>query len=180
MEIISLFSGCGGLDLGFEKAGFKVTWANDNSKSVWKTYESNFTDVKLIKKSLHKVVLNDLPKSFLGIIGGPPCQSWSNAGNGKGIDDPRGALFYDFIRILKEKRPLFFVAENVEGILSKRNRKAFEKIITLFNESGYRISCPVLNAADYNVPQNRKRLFIVGYRKDIGIQFKAPKKKRVG
>lgn len=176
MEIISLFSGCGGLDLGFEKAGFKIIWANDNSKSVWKTYESNFPGIRLIKKSLHKVGLADLPENFVGIIGGPPCQSWSNAGNGKGIEDPRGALFYDFIRILKEKRPLFFLAENVEGILTKRNRRAFEKILELFDEAGYQISCPVLNAADYDVPQNRKRVFIVGYRNDVRIKFDAPKK----
>jgi DNA (cytosine-5)-methyltransferase 1 len=178
MEIISLFSGCGGLDLGFKKAGFKIIWANDNSKSVWSTYESNFPNVKLEKKSLSKVRLKDLPETFLGIIGGPPCQSWSIAGNRKGINDPRGALFYDFIRILKEKKPLFFLAENVEGIRTKRNRKAFDKILEMFDNAGYEISAPVINAVDFNVPQNRKRVIIVGYRKDTGIKFVPPQKRK--
>jgi DNA (cytosine-5)-methyltransferase 1 len=176
MKIISLFSGCGGLDKGFEKAGFEIIWANDNSKSVWQTYESNFPGVHLSKKSLRKVTLTDLPENFLGIIGGPPCQSWSNAGNGKGVNDPRGALFYDFIRILNDKKPLFFLAENVEGILTKRNREAFDKIINLFDKAGYHLETVTVNAADYNVPQNRKRVFIIGYRNDMKISFKAPRK----
>jgi DNA (cytosine-5)-methyltransferase 1 len=176
MKIISLFSGCGGLDLGFKKAGFKIIWANDNSKSVWSTFESNFPKTFLCKKNLRKVKLTDLPENFFGIIGGPPCQSWSNAGNGKGVNDPRGQLFFDFIRILKEKKPLFFLAENVEGILSKRNKKAFDNIINLFDKSGYTISCVTLNAADFNVPQTRKRVFIVGYRSDMNIKFNVPRK----
>ncbi|NQZ77389.1 MAG: DNA cytosine methyltransferase [Ekhidna sp.] len=177
MKIISLFSGCGGLDLGFKNAGFKTIWANDNANSVWETFEKNFPGVYLSKKSLVDIKSDDIPDDFLGIVGGPPCQAWSNAGNGKGFGDKRGALFLDFIRIIDEKKPLFFVAENVEGILSKRNIASYEIIKeTLENAGdGYNLSIKVLNAANFGVPQNRKRVFIVGYKKEMNRCFIFPK-----
>ena len=109
MKIISLFSGCGGLDLGFEKAGFEIPVANDYDKTIWSTYKVNHPKTKLIEGDIRQVTKVDMEKylngEIDGIIGGPPCQSWSEAGALKGIDDERGQLFFDYIRILKEFSP---------------------------------------------------------------------------
>jgi DNA (cytosine-5)-methyltransferase 1 len=109
-----------------------------------------------------------------GIIGGPPCQSWSEAGAMRGIGDKRGQLFYDFIRILADKQPKFFLAENVSGMLLATHRNALENIKSMFRECGYNLSFQLLNVSDYGVPQDRKRVFFVGYRTDLGIEFEFP------
>ena len=173
MNIISLFSGAGGLDLGFEKAGFDTVWANEYDKDIWETYEKNFPHTKLDRRSITKIPSNEVPEA-LGIIGGPPCQSWSEAGSLRGIDDHRGQLFFEFIRLLKDKKPLFFLAENVSGMLAGRHGEALDNIKKLFKESGYRLSFKLLNAHDYKVPQDRKRIFFIGYREDLGIKFEFP------
>jgi len=173
MNIISLFSGAGGLDLGFEKAGFNTIWANEYDKDIWETYEKNFPHTTLDRRSITKIPSIEVPEA-LGIIGGPPCQSWSEAGALRGIDDKRGQLFFDFIRLLKDKKPLFFLAENVSGMLASRHSDALENIKKLFKESGYRLSFKLLNAHDYKVPQDRKRVFFIGYREDLGIEFEFP------
>lgn len=173
MNIISLFSGAGGLDLGFIKAGFKVVMANEFDNKIWDTYEKNHS-VPLIKEDLRDIESKDFPDCD-GIIGGPPCQSWSEAGSLKGIDDKRGQLFFDYIRILKDKQPKFFVAENVSGMLAKRHSEAVENIFTMFEEAGYDVYMETLNAHDYGVPQDRKRVFYIGFRKDLNIKdFKFP------
>ena len=107
-------------------------------------------------------------------IGGPPCQSWSNAGKGRGFDDPRGKVFLTFINILREKHPLFFVAENVKGIMAARNMDSFHKIEQSFKDAGYNIWVKCLNANDYNVPQNRERVFFVGFRSDLDVDYHFP------
>lgn len=173
MKIVSLFSGAGGLDLGFEKAGFNIIWANEFDKDIWETYEKNFPHTELNKKSIRDVELGDIPECD-GIIGGPPCQSWSEAGKLRGIKDKRGQLFFEFIRILRDKKPKFFLAENVSGMLAPRHREAIKYIQDLFRESGYRLSFKLLNAADYWVAQDRKRVFFVGYRDDLGMEFQFP------
>jgi DNA (cytosine-5)-methyltransferase 1 len=173
MNIISLFSGAGGLDLGFEKAGFNTIWANEYDKDIWETYEKNFTHTKLDRRSITKIPSDEIPET-LGIIGGPPCQSWSEAGSLRGIDDHRGQLFFEFIRLLKDKKPLFFLAENVSGMLASRHTDALENIKQLFQESGYALSVKMLNAHDFKVPQDRKRVFFIGYRNDLGIEFEFP------
>jgi DNA (cytosine-5)-methyltransferase 1 len=173
MNIISLFSGAGGLDLGFEKAGFHTVWANEYDKDIWETYEKNFPHTTLDRRSITKIPASDIPDA-IGIIGGPPCQSWSEAGSLKGIEDHRGQLFFDFIRLLKDKKPLFFLAENVSGMLASRHSGALENIKKLFKESGYTLSFKLLNAHDYKVGQDRKRVFFVGYREDLGIKFEFP------
>jgi len=175
MNIISFFSGCGGLDLGFKKAGFNIIWSNDNAESVWKTFEKNFPETYLCKNSIKKIGLLDIPDNIIGIIGGPPCQSWSVAGRGRGLKDKRGLLFFDFINIIEQKQPHFFVAENVEGLLSKRNEGAFSLIKSYFERAGYNVKPILLNASEYGVPQNRKRVFFVGYRYDVPMKFEAPK-----
>ena len=173
MKIVSLFSGAGGLDLGFEKAGFKVIWANEFDKDIWETYEKNFPQTELNKKSIRDIELDEIPECD-GIIGGPPCQSWSEAGKLRGIKDKRGQLFYEFIRILRDKKPKFFLAENVSGMLAPRHRDAITYIQALFKESGYTLSFKLLNASDYWVAQDRKRVFFIGYRDDINKEFQFP------
>ena len=174
MKLASLFTGAGGLDLGFEKAGFNVVWANEYDPTIWETFEYNFPKVKLDKKSIVDISASEIP-NVEGIIGGPPCQSWSEAGAGRGINDKRGQLFFEYIRILKEKQPLFFLAENVSGILLLRHKEAFEKILKQFSEVGYEISYKLLNANDYGVPQDRWRVIIIGYHKNkLGFPFEFP------
>ena len=172
MNIISLFSGAGGMDLGFVKAGFNVIWANEFDHSIWETYEANHS-AKLDKRDIRKIPSSEIPDCD-GLIGGPPCQSWSEAGALRGIDDSRGKLFYDFIRILRDKQPSFFVAENVSGMLADIHRDAVKTIIKHFEHAGYSINMRLLNASDYNVPQDRKRVFYIGFRKDLGIAFRFP------
>lgn len=159
MKIVSFFAGAGGLDLGFQRAGFDVIWANEYDKEIWDTYLHNHPHTILDKRSIREVEVHEVPDCD-GIIGGPPCQSWSEAGALRGINDKRGQLFFDFIRILQAKQPRFFLAENVSGMLSARHQNALEGIKQLFRESGYNLSIKLLNAADYNVPQDRKRVFL--------------------
>jgi DNA (cytosine-5)-methyltransferase 1 len=174
MNLISLFSGAGGMDLGFEKAGFNIVVANEYDKTIWETYEKNHK-APLIKGDIRQVKSEELPDCD-GIIGGPPCQSWSEAGSLRGIEDARGQLFYEYIRILKDKQPKFFVAENVSGMMAKRHSLAVEGIVQQFESAGYEVFIDMLNANDYNVPQTRDRVFYIGFRKDLGItDFEFPK-----
>ena len=173
MKIVTFFSGAGGLDLGFEKAGFNCIWANEYDKDIWETYEKNHPYTKLDRRSITDISSEEVPDCD-GIIGGPPCQSWSEAGALRGIKDKRGQLFYDFIRILSDKQPKFFLAENVSGMLLPVHRKALENIKMMFKECGYELSFQLLNASDFGVPQDRKRVFFIGYRSDLGIKFKFP------
>lgn len=174
MNIISLFSGAGGLDLGFEKAGFKTIWANEYDKEIWETFENNFPNTKLDRRSIVNIPSSEIPEA-IGLIGGPPCQSWSEAGALRGIDDHRGQLFFEFIRVLRDKKPLFFLAENVSGMLASRHKDALENIKNHFKQSGYTLSFKMLNAVDYKVPQDRKRVFFIGFREDLNINFEFPK-----
>ncbi|PJE47064.1 MAG: DNA (cytosine-5-)-methyltransferase [Sediminibacterium sp.] len=177
MKLATFFAGAGGLDLGFRNAGFKCIWANEYDKDIWETYEKNHPNTKLDKRSLTDIPVEDVPDCD-GIIGGPPCQSWSEAGALRGIGDKRGQLFYDFIRILADKQPKFFLAENVSGMLLPVHKQALENIKLMFKECGYNLSFELLNASDFGVPQDRKRVFFVGYRSDLGIEFKFPKKSK--
>lgn len=172
-KIVSLFSGAGGLDKGFEQAGFDIVWANEYDSTIWETFEYNFPNTNLDKRSVRNVPSDDIP-DCIGIIGGPPCQSWSEAGALRGINDSRGQLFYEFIRILRDKKPLFFLAENVEGMLAQRHSDALSNIKKLFKESGYNLSFRLINANNYNVPQDRKRVIFVGYRNDLNLKFEFP------
>ena len=175
MKISSFFSGAGGLDRGFENAGFEVVWANEYDKSIWSTYEANFPNSKLDRRSIVEISSEDVPDCD-GMIGGPPCQSWSEAGSSRGIEDHRGQLFFDYIRILADKRPKFFLAENVSGILFSKHKDAFERILESFSKLGYNVTYSLLNANDFGVPQDRERVIIVGYRTDLGISFSPPPK----
>jgi DNA (cytosine-5)-methyltransferase 1 len=179
MNLISLFTGAGGLDLGFEKAGFKIAVANEFDKDICPTFKKNFPKVRLIEEDIRKVDSTAFPDNIDGIIGGPPCQSWSEAGSLKGIEDARGQLFYEYIRILKDKKPLFFVAENVSGMLAQRHSAAVNNICELFDKAGYDLNLKMLNAHDFNVAEDRLRIFYIGFRKDLNIyDFKYPTPQR--
>lgn len=176
MKIISLFSGAGGLDLGFHKAGFQTVIANEFDPKICPTFKANFPDVELIEGDIRDIPSERFPKDLAGIIGGPPCQSWSEAGSLRGIEDARGQLFFEYIRILKETQPLFFVAENVSGMLAKRNSDAVSGFMRLFDEAGYSVNLKMLNANDYDVPEDRDRVFYIGFRKDLNINdYEYPK-----
>lgn len=171
LNLISLFAGAGGMDLGFEKAGFNVAVANEFDPKICPTYRHNHKHTHLIEGDIRNISDADIEvENVVGLIGGPPCQSWSEAGSLGGIEDPRGKLFYDYIRILQKKQPLFFVAENVSGMLAKRNFEAVQNILKLFDQSGYDVQYKLLNSNNYHVPQVRERVFYVGFRKDLGIK----------
>ena len=174
MDVVSFFAGAGGLDLGFEQAGFNVIWANEYDKEIWKTYEKNHKNTFLDRRNIVNINEEEVPECD-GIIGGPPCQSWSEAGALRGIHDKRGQLFFDFIRILEAKQPKFFLAENVSGMLLPRHKDALQNIKEMFTDAGYELSFQLLNASDYDVPQDRKRVFFIGIRKDLGFKFEFPK-----
>jgi DNA (cytosine-5)-methyltransferase 1 len=173
MKIVSFFAGAGGLDLGFSKADFDVIWANEYDKSIWQTYEKNHPNTILDRRSIVDIPSHDVPDCD-GIIGGPPCQSWSEAGSKRGIKDKRGQLFYEFMRILADKKPKFFLAENVSGMLITTHCEALANIKQMFQDIGYVLSFKLLNVSDYGVPQDRKRVFFVGYRQDLGKTFEFP------
>ena len=179
MNVISLFSGCGGLDLGFERAGFHIPVANEFDPTIFETFKINHPKTHLVEGDVRQITKDDIAPFITGevdgIIGGPPCQSWSEAGSLKGIEDARGQLFYDYIRILKEFQPKFFLAENVSGMLANRHNEAVQNIISLFEEAGYDVTLTLVHAKDYGVAEERKRVFYIGFRKDLNINFVFPK-----
>jgi len=176
MKVLSLFAGAGGLDRGFENAGFEVVWANEYDKDIWETFEANFPKekTKLDRRSIVDISSAEIPDDIDGIIGGPPCQSWSEFGSNRGITDPRGQLFFQYARVIEDKKPKFFLAENVSGILAARHRPALEGIITRLEQADYRVRYKLLNASGFGVPQDRERVIFVGYRKDQDKTFEFP------
>ena len=173
--LASFFSGAGGLDAGFKAAGFNTQWANEFDKRITPTFRENFKETFLAEMSITDVSPDDIP-DVDGYIGGPPCQSWSEAGARRGILDPRGQLFLTYVDLLRENQPSFFLAENVSGFLFDRNKEARTAILSAFADAGYNVSYGLLSAADYNVPQDRERVIIVGFRVDSGLTFVPPEK----
>ena len=185
-RLISLFSGCGGLDLGFKEAGFNVVWANDFDSDAQNVYNLNYElgkhDVEIDPRDILTVDENDIPDCDI-LTAGFPCQPFSNAGNRKGVHDSRGMLYKECLRIIERKMPKVIVFENVKGLLSTKyvdGRNLVEVIIEDLSKiggTGYDVEYRLLNASDYGVPQNRQRVFFVGVRKDLGLaDFEFPKK----
>ncbi|MDG3417467.1 DNA cytosine methyltransferase [Vibrio parahaemolyticus] len=172
-KIVSFFAGAGGLDLGFEQAGFDVVWANEYDKDIWETYKKNHQNTFLDQRSITDISADEVPECD-GIIGGPPCQSWSEAGAQRGIDDKRGQLFFDFIRILEAKRPKFFLAENVSGMQHARHKDALDNIKKMFKDAGYDLYYKMMNAVDYGAAQDRKRVIFIGFRSDLNVKYTFP------
>lgn len=175
LTIASFFTGAGGMDVGFVSAGFNIIWANEFDQNMHQTYRINHPNTILDGRNIFDIKSHEIP-DVDGMIGGPPCQSWSAAGCNRGITDLRGQAFLEFIRILNDKNPMFFVIENVEGLTRKTHSAIFQSILNKLKTtaSGYNISFQVLNASDYMVPQDRMRLFIIGIRNDLKFTFKFP------
>lgn len=176
LNTISLFSGAGGLDLGLINSGFNIVFANDILKPAIENYKHNIGDIN--DRDITTIDERELPSADV-VVGGFPCQPFSNAGNRLGTEDDRGNLYLDIIRIIKEKEPKVVIMENVRGLLSMKNKdgsKLIDTIVYLLSNTGqgYKVKYQLLKASDYGVPQNRYRIIIVGIRNDIDIDYKFP------
>lgn len=173
MNVVSFFAGCGGLDLGFEQAGFHVVWANEFNPHCRATYERNHPNTEFVLGDICKIDPNSIPDCD-GFIGGPPCQSWSVAGKQKGLDDNRGQLFLKYIELINAKKPKFFVIENVKGLLDDKFKDVFEDFVNRLENAGYDVQWTLLDAVNYRIPQNRERVFMIGFRKELYIKYMFP------
>lgn len=173
MKVASFFAGCGGLDLGFEQAGFHVVWANEFDAAVRNTYIKNHPTTDFVLADINKIEAESIPDCD-GFIGGPPCQSWSVAGKQRGLDDERGRLFLSYIELIKAKRPKFFLIENVKGMLDAKFNSIFQDFINRLETANYDVKWKLLDAVDFNIPQNRERVFIIGFRKDLCVKYDFP------
>lgn len=186
LKVASLFCGCGGTDVGlvgdfnflgrhYDSNDMEIVYANDIDDNACEIFKENF-GITPDNRDIREVRSEELPE-FDILTGGFPCQSFSIiAQNPKrlGVKDERGKLFFEMCRILRERQPKCFIAENVKGILTANKKSAFPLIIKEFEESGYNVQYRILNAADYGVPQKRERVIIVGFRKDLDINFEFP------
>ena len=181
LKVVSLFSGAGGMDLGFINAGFEIVWANDFFEEAVNSYRKNIGK-HMIHGDITKISSDDIPDGADVIIGGFPCQGFSVANNKRSMEDKRNFLYKEMLRVISDKKPKFFVAENVKGILSLEKGKVFEMIKNDFenlkdeqgNIIGYKVEARILNAAEYGVPQTRERVVIIGNR--LGVDNPYPKK----
>lgn len=177
-KVISLFSGCGGLDLGFHLEGYEVIWSNEFNKWAADTYELNFKNSIVDRRNILDIDPyneKDVPSPDI-VIGGFPCQDFSIIWKRPGLEGDRGSLYQEFLRFIDAKKPKAFVAENVKGILSANNGRAIQQILSDFEaiKPGYTLSIKLYNFADYGVPQLRERVLIVGVRNDTGFDFQHP------
>ncbi len=163
----SLFAGAGGLDMGFDNAGFKTVWANDVDADACRTHEK-WCKAETVCGDIGKVGQDSIPCTDV-ILGGFPCQGFSLSGPRK-LDDSRNVLYKHYVRIVKEKQPKMFVGENVKGLLTMGNGEIMDAILRAFSECGYHVFYQLLNARNYEVPEDRERVIIVGFRKDLGIE----------
>lgn len=176
LNTISLFSGAGGLDLGLIGAGFNIVFANDILKPAIENYRYNIGDI--YEGDITKLDIESLPDADV-VVGGFPCQPFSNAGNRLGTEDDRGNLYLEVLKVIREKHPKVVVMENVRGLLSMKNKdgsKLIDTIVYLLENTGpgYDVKYQLLKASDYGVPQNRYRVIIVAFRKDLGIDYHFP------
>jgi DNA (cytosine-5)-methyltransferase 1 len=173
-QLISLFSGCGGMDLPFHKAGFEVVWAIDSNPYACKTFSRNIADV-IINDSIENIDIAQVPEADI-CIGGFPCQDFSLIWKRPGLEGTRGNLYTYFLDFVNKKKPKAFVAENVKGLLSANNYQAIKQIISDFESiaPGYLVKPKLYNFADYGVPQFRQRVLLVGIRMDTGFNFVHP------
>ena len=181
LKVLDLFSGCGGLSLGFKMAGFEIAGAIDHDKDSIETLKKNFGSGNFFVKDINEINKEFIVKNFKNIdviIGGPPCQGFSNANRWhKNYNDPRNLLFLKFIEFVKLIKPKMILIENVSGILSRSKGEIIKNISNVLNKNGYHINYKLLNASEFGVPQIRKRVFIVGNRLNSINFFKHLKKK---
>ena len=163
IKVCSLFSGIGGIDLGFQQAGFDIVWANEFDRDAATTYRHNFGKSYLVEKDIQSIDTNDIPDVDV-LVAGFPCQPFSLAGRQKGFDDPRGDLFFQIVRVVKSKKPLVIFLENVANLLEHNEGKSFLTIYNALVPFGYAFKYQVMDSYEYgNVPQHRKRIFIVAF-----------------
>lgn len=172
-RVVSLFSGAGGMDLGFEKAGFDIVWANDFFKEAVESYKKNVSK-NVVYGDITKIDSSEIPDDIDLVIGGFPCQGFSVANTKRSMKDERNFLYKEMLRVIKDKKPKFFVAENVKGLLSMEKGKVFQMIKSDFESLGYKVDAKLLNAAEYGVPQARERLVIIGNRLGVENPFPTP------
>ena len=169
VKTIDLFAGIGGVRLAFEKAGFRTVFANDFEPKCADMYNLNFLDIKLTIKDIKEVKSKELPNFDL-LLGGFPCQPFSVAGKRKGMDDERGTLFFEIANILKDRQPIGFFLENVKNLTGHNFGKTFQVILRRLDLLGYDVKYAVLNSMEYgNIPQNRERVYIVGFKKETKL-----------
>jgi len=172
-KVVSLFAGAGGMDLGFKNAGFDIVWANDFNLDACITYENNIGK-HIIHGDIRNIKSEEIPDDADVIIGGFPCQGFSVANTKRSLKDARNFLYKELLRVVNDKKPKFFIGENVKGILSLASGKVFEMIKEDFRNIGYKIEAKLLNAADYGVPQTRQRVIMIGNRIGKNILFPNP------
>lgn len=186
LRVASLFCGCGGTDVGlvgdfdflgkhYNSNSIEIVYANDIDDNACNIFKENFGIIP-DNRDIREVKSNELPE-FDILTGGFPCQSFSIIAQNPqrlGVKDERGRLFFEMCRILRDRQPKCFIAENVKGILTANKKSAFPLIIKEFEDSGYDVQYRILNSADYGVPQKRERVIIVGFRKDLNINFAFP------
>lgn len=163
---VSLFCGAGGLDLGFDRAGYRTIWANDFDPDACKTHQS-WSNAEVVCGDISKIDMSKIPVSDV-ILGGFPCQGFSLSGPRK-IDDSRNVLYKHYVKLVRQNQPLAFVGENVKGLLTMGGGQIIEAIIEDFSQCGYDVFYKLVNARDFGVPQDRERVIIVGFRKDLCI-----------
>lgn len=181
--VIDLFAGVGGMSLGFEQAGFNVVLANEYDKEIANAYRNNHAGTKMVVGDITALNLDETFGAYAGkidvIIGGPPCQGFSQKGQRKTIHDERNFLFKYYVKVVELVHPKYFVMENVPNLLTAENGYFRKEIAELFNGMGYNLTSGVLNAADYGVPQNRRRAVIIGKRDGDAPELPIKAEKRV-
>lgn len=168
MKIVSLFSGAGGLDLGLVKAGHEIVWANDIFLDAVETYRRNIGD-HVDTRDISDISSDEIPDADV-VVGGFPCQGFSVANWGRTVDDSRNRLYREMVRVVSDKQPMFFIAENVKGLVSLGKGEILRHVVRDFTEAGYLTTWAVLNSADYGVPQKRMRFVMLGIRNDLQEQ----------
>ena len=163
----SLFCGAGGLDLGFERAGFKTVWANDMDADACETHR-NWSGAEVVRGDISMLNVAEIPDTDV-ILGSCPCQAVSVSG-ARRLDDPRNALYRYYVEIVRRKRPLAFVSENVKGLLTMDGGKMIRAMVSDFSDCGYDVFYKLVNAKNYGVPQDRERVIIIGFRKDLRVE----------
>ena len=165
MRVIDLFAGVGGMSEGFKQAGYDIVLAVEFDKDIANSYKLNHAETEMINEDICKLDVKALHKKYADIdviMGGPPCQGFSQKGKRLNIDDPRNYLFQQFVRFVEEFKPKYFVLENVPNIITTSNGFFKDQIVQSFENMGYSINFSVLNAADYGVPQDRRRAVFIG------------------
>lgn len=189
-KVVSLFAGCGGCDLGiiggfifnkkrYKKLPYKVVYAIDIDQKALNTHKLNFKGTKTQCVDICEVETSEIPDCDI-VIGGFPCQSFSTVNPTKNPFDDRANLYKQMVRVVKDKQPLVFVAENVKGLMTLHKGEIFHKVKKAFEDAGYTLSFRLLNAADYGVPQKRERVIIVGFRNDLNLKYEFPQAPNAG